>query len=83
MWSLTDSDCGAVPHLARLDLPTLLVQPSADNGVFPSQAAALFDAVAAADKQFETVAGDHYFLDPAGARDTVADLVADWVATRA
>ena len=36
---------------------------AADNGVFPSQAAELFDAIAAADKQFETVAGDHYFLD--------------------
>ena len=83
MWSLTDSDCGALPHLARLDLPTLLVQPSADNGVFPSQAAEIFDAIAAADKQLETVAGDHYFLEPAGARDTVADLVAAWVATRA
>ena len=51
--------------------------------MFPSQAAEIFDAIAATDKQFETVAGDHYFLDPAGARDTVADLVADWVATRA
>ena len=33
MWSLTESDCGALPHLARLDLPTLLIQPDADNGV--------------------------------------------------
>ncbi len=37
-------------HLARLDIPTLLVQPDADNGVFPSQAAAIFDTIAAADK---------------------------------
>jgi len=82
MWSLTDSDCGARPHLARLDIPTLLVNASADNGVFPSQAAEIFEAVAAADKQLETVGGDHYFLDPPGARDTVADLVAAWVAAR-
>jgi hypothetical protein len=82
MWSLTDSDCGARPHLARLDVPTLLVNASADNGVFPSQAVEIFDAVAATDKQFETVGGDHYFLDPPGARDTVADLVAAWVAAR-
>jgi pimeloyl-ACP methyl ester carboxylesterase len=82
MWSLTDSDCGAARHLARLDLPTLLVQPSADNGVFPSQAQEIFDAVAADDKQMKTIAGDHYFQEPAGARDEVADLIATWVGER-
>ena len=80
MWSLTDSDCGAAPHLARLDLPTLLVQPSADNGVFPSQAAEIFDGSRRTTSSSMTVAGDHYFLEPAGARDTVADLIAAWVA---
>jgi pimeloyl-ACP methyl ester carboxylesterase len=82
MWSLTDSDCGAAPHLARLHLPTLIVHASADNGVFPSQAVALLDAVAATDKQLVTVTGDHYFQDPPGARDEVADLIAAWVAAR-
>ena len=66
MWSLTDSDCGAATHLARLDVPTLLVQPSADNGVFPSQAQEIFDGIAAKDKQFETIDGDHYFQQPDG-----------------
>ena len=55
MWSLTDSDCRAGPHLARLDLPTLIVNAAADNGVFPSQAVALLDAVAATDKQLVTM----------------------------
>ena len=80
MWSLTDSDCRAGPHLARLHLPTLIVHASADSGVFPSQAAELLDAVAATDKQLVTIAGDHYFQDPPGARDEVADLIAAWVA---
>jgi hypothetical protein len=83
MWSLTDSDCGAGSHLARLDLPTLLVQPSADNGVFPSQAQEIFDGVAAKDKDFATITGDHYFQEPSGARDEVADLIAAWVGARA
>ena len=82
MWSLTDSDCGAAPHLARLDVPTLLVQPSADNGVFPSQAQEIFDGIAAKDKQFETIVGDHYFQQPEGARAVVADLIAAWVGER-
>ena len=82
MWSLSDSDCGALPHLARLELPTLFVQASADAGVFPAHGAAMFSAIATADKQFVTMPGDHYFLEPAGARDAVADLIAAWVAAR-
>lgn len=82
MWSLSDSDCGAARHLARLDLPTLLVQPSADNGVFPAQAREIFAAVPADDKQFATISGDHYFQQPDGARDEVSDLIAGWVGER-
>ena len=82
MWSLTDSDCRARPHLARLDVPMLVVQPSADSGVFPSQARDLFDAIASTDKRLETVPGDHYLLDPPGDREDVADLIAGWVSER-
>ena len=79
MWSLTDSDCRGGPHLARMHLPTLIVQATADSGVFPSQAQELFDAVATSDKRLEHVAGDHYFQQPDNARDDVADLIAAWV----
>lgn len=82
MWSLTDSDCTATPHLAHLDLPTLLVNADADAGVFPSQAEAIHAAVAATDKELVTMSADHYFLDPPGARDELADRVAAWVAAR-
>lgn len=82
MWSLTDSDCGALVHLARLDLPTLLVQPDADNGVFPSQAEEIFAGIASTDKEYVTLSGDHYVVQPAVARDEVADLVAEWIGAR-
>ena len=82
MWSLTDSDCSAASHLARLDIPTLLIHADADSGVFPSQAQEIYEGIAAADKEFVTMAGDHYFVEPAGARDQVADLVADWTRAR-
>lgn len=82
MWSLSDSGCSGPQHFARLDVPTLLIQPDADCGVFPSDAAAIFGAIAAADKQFVTLPGDHYFLEPDGARDTVADAIAEWVRAR-
>ena len=82
MWSLTDSDCQAGPHLGRFDIPTLLIQPDADAGVFPGDATQIFDAVASSDKELVSLAGDHYFLEPAGARDAVADTVAAWVLGR-
>ncbi len=83
MFSLEESDCVAAPHLARLDLPTLVVQPDADSGVFPADAKGLYDGAATADKAFVTLPGDHYFIEPAGARDTVADTIADWLKGRA
>jgi pimeloyl-ACP methyl ester carboxylesterase len=79
MWSLSESDCRGLPHLARLDLPTLLVQPDADHGVFPSQANAIFDGIAAEDKQFVTMPGGHYFEGDGSARHAVADLVIGWL----
>ncbi|MEM7092642.1 MAG: alpha/beta hydrolase [Actinomycetota bacterium] len=82
MWSLSDSQCRAEPHLAHLHVPTLLVEADGDTGVFPSDGDALFDAIAAEDKVRMRRAGDHYFRTPVGARDRLADAIADWVDKR-
>jgi alpha-beta hydrolase superfamily lysophospholipase len=79
MWSLTDSDCRAGPHLARMHLPSLVIQAKQDAGVFPSQAREIYDGIAATDKRLEELDGDHYFQEPSGARDQVADLIAAWL----
>jgi hypothetical protein len=50
--------------------------------VYQSDAQGLFDALAAADKQFATIKADHYLLEPAGARTEAADLIAAWMAGR-
>jgi pimeloyl-ACP methyl ester carboxylesterase len=81
MWSLTESQCRAAPHLARVRVPSLVLQSTADQGCFPSDARAIHDAMAAEDKHLEAVRGDHYFLDPAD-RETVADCIADWLRER-
>ncbi len=62
-------------------MPTLLIRPDADNGVFPSQAAEIFDAVAATDKQFLSMPGRHYF-ENAGQRDDGADTLVAWLRAR-
>ncbi|WP_395111190.1 alpha/beta hydrolase [Actinomadura sp. SCN-SB] len=82
MFSLQESDCVAAKHLQRLDLPTLVVQPDADTGVFPSDAQGLYDGAVSTDKELVTLPGDHYFVEPADARDVVADTLADWLASR-
>jgi pimeloyl-ACP methyl ester carboxylesterase len=83
MWSLRTSQCIAAPHLARIAVPSLVVHATADACVYDSDARSFYDALAATDKTLEFVKGDHYFQEPDGARDQVADLVAAWVAGHA
>jgi pimeloyl-ACP methyl ester carboxylesterase len=78
MWSLETSQCQAAPHLARVTVPTLVVSADGDTGVFPSDAAAILEAVGSRDTSVHSLPGDHYFIDPPEARDAVADLVVDW-----
>jgi pimeloyl-ACP methyl ester carboxylesterase len=82
MWSLSDSKCSGPPNLAKVTCPSLVVQSTADQGCFPSDAKAIFDALGSEDKRLEMVPGDHYLLDPPDARDDVADLIADWLRER-
>jgi pimeloyl-ACP methyl ester carboxylesterase len=80
MWSLRTSQCIAAPHLARITVPSLVVHATADACVYDSDARKIFDAVAAPDKTLEFIKADHYLLEPAGARDQAADLIANWTA---
>jgi len=81
MWSLEASQCQGAPHLARIKVPSLVVQSLADRGVFPSDAHAIHDALAAEDKTLELVTGEHYF--ETGGREEVAELLTAWIGTHA
>jgi pimeloyl-ACP methyl ester carboxylesterase len=80
MWSLETSKCQGAEQLAKLAVPALVVQSLGDMGVFPSDARAVFEAIASTDKTLELPPGAHYFED--GGRDGVADLMADWIGAR-
>jgi acetyl esterase/lipase len=80
MWSLRTSQCIAAPHLARIALPSLVIHATADACVYDSDARALYDALASADKRLEYIKADHYLTEPDGARAQAADLIAAWVA---
>lgn len=82
MWSLQTSFCQGAPHLARITLPSLVIQGTADTGVFPSDAHHIHDSLAGTDKQLHFIDGDHYLQQPADSRTVCADLVASWIAER-
>ena len=83
LWSLRRSHCRGAPHLARITVPALVLQSTADVGVFPSDAQAIHDGLGSADKGLEWISGDHYLEAPDAARDEVADRLAAWIAERA
>jgi hypothetical protein len=82
MWSLSESQCRAQPHLGRINQPSLVIQSNDDQGCYPSDAKTIFDALASEDKTLEMIRGDHYLQLPLDARDEVADIISGWVAAR-
>jgi hypothetical protein len=82
MWSLSESQCRAQPHLARITQPSLVIQSTDDQGCYPSDAKLIFDSLATEDKTLETIRGDHYLRQPTTARDQAADIISQWVTVR-
>jgi pimeloyl-ACP methyl ester carboxylesterase len=82
MWSLETSSCLGAPHLAKLTLPALVVQGTADTGVFPGDARHIHDHLASADKQLHMIPGAHYFEESVARRDAAVDLMTEWIARR-
>lgn len=82
MWSLETSKCQGGPQLAKITVPSLVVQSTADMGVFPSDARAIHAALAAEDKALHMIPGAHYFEDSETNREAMVDLVAGWIAAK-
>jgi hypothetical protein len=79
MWSLETSQCQGGPQLAKVAVPSLVVQSLGDTGVFPSDARKIHGALGAADKTLHLIRGAHYFEEARADRDAMADLIAGWV----
>jgi pimeloyl-ACP methyl ester carboxylesterase len=82
MWSLETSKCNGREHLAKFTMPALVVQSTADMGVFPSDAKKIADAIGSQDKTLMMVPGAHYFEDSTVNRENVVDLMVDWIGTK-
>jgi pimeloyl-ACP methyl ester carboxylesterase len=81
MWSLKTAQTRAEPHLARVDVPALVINADQDTGVFPSDAQRIFDALVSTDKTRCSIDTDHYFTTP-GARSEQADTIVKWIHKR-
>lgn len=82
MWSLETSRCQGAPHLAKFDMPALVVQSTADTGVFPSDARRIHDFIGSADKTLRMLPGAHYFEDSPAHRAEAAEVMSAWIAAR-
>ena len=82
MWSLETSRCRGAEQLAKITQPSLVVQSTADTGVFPSDARTIFDSLGSTDKSLAMIPGAHYFEDSEENRRHAAALIADWVKAR-
>jgi pimeloyl-ACP methyl ester carboxylesterase len=82
-WSLDDTNASAEPNLARIATPVQFVLGTADQGIFKSDAEALFAAAASADRTLEWVPkGTHYFIGQPDLRDLAVDLMEAWMRDR-
>jgi pimeloyl-ACP methyl ester carboxylesterase len=82
-WSLEASNAAAEPNVARVSVPMLFLQGTADQGIFPSDVRALFRAALVDDKRLCWIpGGSHYFMDQPADRRMVLDMVEDWLAGR-
>jgi hypothetical protein len=82
MWSLECSPCRGERHLIKIREPALVIQASRDVGVFPSDAQGLIDGLGSKDKVMQSAAGGHFFEDSESEREQVAEMIAQWLATR-
>jgi len=82
MWSLRSERARAETHLREISQPALVIQSLGDQGCFPSDAQAIFEALASTDKSLVWMEGDHYLQQPRGAREQAADIIEGWVKER-
>ena len=87
-WSGLSSRARLADNLARITVPTLIVNALGDSDIYPSEADAAFAAAAAPDKQFVALEeAGHYLTPTAGStlpdpRDRLIDIIVPWLRAR-
>jgi hypothetical protein len=83
-WSGLSSYADLAKNVARIREPTLMVTPSMDREVLPSDAAAVEAAMASPDKRAITMRARHYFEPEPGEEEApdverLMDIVVPWI----
>jgi hypothetical protein len=79
MWSLETSKCTGDALFERIDLPAFVIQSTGDWSVFNSEAKRIYEALGSKDKQSAWPKGLHCFDGSHEQRNTVADMMSDWI----
>ena len=85
-WSGLSSNADVVRNAPKITVPSLVVYYRGDNGIFPSDARAVYEALGAQDKQLASAPGDHYGFgvgtqERTGAPQALAQIVT-WLRER-
>jgi pimeloyl-ACP methyl ester carboxylesterase len=85
-WSGLSSNADVVKNAAQITVPSLVIYYRGDNAIFPADARAAYDAIAAGDKQLASAPGDHYGFgvgtqERTGAPEALAQVVG-WLRER-
>ncbi|MDQ6773401.1 MAG: nitroreductase family protein [Candidatus Dormibacteraeota bacterium] len=73
----------AEPSLAVSSVPVLLLQGTADQGIFPSDTESLFAASGTDDRELQWIpGGTHYFANQPSHQADVYDRITQWLARR-
>ncbi len=85
-WSGLSSNADVVKNAPKVTVPALVIYYRGDNGIFPGDARAAFEALGAEDKQLASAPGDHYGFgvgtqERAGAPQALAQVV-EWLRAR-
>lgn len=82
-WSYDDSCANGLLNAARISVPVLVINNTADLACTPSHAQRLFEAVASKDKQYVDVKGaDHYYIERPDLLPVAVKAVSDWLSGR-
>jgi pimeloyl-ACP methyl ester carboxylesterase len=80
-WSYDKSAANGLINGARISVPALVINNTADLACTPSHARRLFDALGSADKQYHDVVGaDHYYTSRADLLPDAVAAITTWLA---
>lgn len=85
-WSGLSSRASVLENIKTIDDPLLVVSFTADPGILPHEAQAMFDNARSSDKELVRIAADHYgFADTEPRESTIleaGDVLARWLGAR-